>query len=125
MSRSEFWHPGFSTQTLLDNITVSHIIESMAVVLSRAGAHGDMMLDHFSATQLNSVVKRSIYSNRAVIVIYSNIAFSTDCSHCSHWSKSFTFMHINFLYISLLFKSSNESTAWYCIELIDHAYHMH
>ena len=29
----------------------------MAVVLSRAGAHGDMVLDHFSAAQLNSVVK--------------------------------------------------------------------
>ena len=24
---------------------------------------------------------------------------------------------------TLLFKSSSESTAWYCIELIDHAYH--
>ena len=33
LSRSEFWHPRFSTQTLLDSITVLHIIESMAVVL--------------------------------------------------------------------------------------------
>ena len=93
----------------------------MAVVLSRAGAHGDMVLDHFSATQLNSVVKRSRYSNREAIVIYSNKAFSMDYSHCSHyiaWSK---FMLIAF---ALLFKSSNESTAWYCIKLFDHAYHV-
>ena len=42
--------------------------------------------------QLLEFVKRSRYSNRAVIVIYSNRTFSTDYSHCSHytaWSKSF------------------------------------
>ena len=50
LSRPEFWHPGFSTQMLLDSITVSHIIESMAVVLRRAGAHSDTMLDHLSST---------------------------------------------------------------------------
>ena len=44
LSRPEFWQPGFSTQTLLDSITVPHIIESMAVVLSRAGAHGDTVI---------------------------------------------------------------------------------
>ena len=42
LSRPEIWHPGFSTQMLLDSITVPHIIESMAVVLSRVGAHSDM-----------------------------------------------------------------------------------
>ena len=46
-SRPEFWHPGFlATQTLLDSITIPHI---MAVVLSGAGAHGDTVLDHFTA----------------------------------------------------------------------------
>ena len=75
----------------------------MAAVLSRAGAHGDIVLDHFSATQLNSVVQRSIYSNRAVIVIYSNRAFSTDCSHCSHytaWSKLCTLIFFTLVYFS-------------------------
>ena len=49
LSRLEFWHPRFSTQTLLDSITVTHIIGSMDVVLSRAGAHDDTVLDHFFA----------------------------------------------------------------------------
>ena len=35
LSRPEFWHPEYFTQTLLCSITVPHIIESMAVVLSR------------------------------------------------------------------------------------------
>ena len=80
LSRPKFWHPGFSTQMLLDSITVSHIIESMAVILRRAGAHSDTVLDHLSA-------------NRAVIIIYSNRAFSTDYSQCSHCTKSFTFSY--------------------------------
>ena len=42
-------HPGFFTQTLLDSITVPHI---MAVELSRARAHGDMVVDHFSAIRI-------------------------------------------------------------------------
>ena len=42
LSRPEFWYPKLSTQTLLDSITVPHIIESMAVVLSKARAHGEM-----------------------------------------------------------------------------------
>ena len=54
LSRPEFWHPRFSTHTLLDSITVRNKIESMTVVLSRAGAYGDMVpcmvLDHFSAS---------------------------------------------------------------------------
>ena len=56
--------------------------------------------------QFDFVSKRSKYSNRAVIVLYSNRAYSTDYNHCSHytgWSKSFTFMLIVF---KLLFKSS-------------------
>ena len=96
----------------------------MAVVLSRAGAHGDTVLDHFSAAQLNSVVKRSRYSNRAVIVIYSNRAFSTDYSHCSHTLLGLNHLHLCQLSL-ITFQSSNESTAWYCIELIDHAYYFY
>ena len=50
LSRPEFWHPRFSTQTLLESITVPHTIEPMALVLSRAKTHGDAVLDHFTAT---------------------------------------------------------------------------
>ena len=53
LSRPEFWHPEFSTQTLLDSITVPHTIVFMAVVLSRAKTLGDTVwywMDHFSAT---------------------------------------------------------------------------
>ena len=54
------------------------------------------------------------YSNRAVIVIYSNRAFSID----------YSLLGLNHFHcLKLLFKSSNESTAWHCIELIDRAYH--
>ena len=34
------------------------------------------------------------------------------------WAKSFTF-----IVFKLPFKSSSESTAWHCIELIDHEYY--
>ena len=97
----------------------------MAVV-SRARAHSDTVqhwLDYFSATWI--CMKRLRYSNRAVTVIYSNRAFSTDYNHCSHysaWSKSFTFYML--VVFKLFFKlSSSETTAWHCIELLDHAYH--
>ena len=43
LNRPEFWHPRFSTRTLLDSNTVRNKIESMTVVLSRAGAYGDMV----------------------------------------------------------------------------------
>ena len=56
LSRPEYWHPGFSTQTLL--LRQHYCTTHMAVVLSRAEAYGDTVLVHFSATQLNSVVKR-------------------------------------------------------------------
>ena len=70
------------------------------------------MLDHFSA-------KRSRYSNRAVIVIYSNRAFSKDYSNCSHyigWFKSFTFMLI-------VFKNYFAKVPMSQLYGIDHAYH--
>ena len=93
----------------------------MAVV-SRARAHGNTVrhwLGHFSVC-----MKRLRYSNRAVIVIYSNRAFNADYSHCSHysaWSKSFTLYML--IVFKLLFKlSSSETTAWHYTELIDHAY---
>ena len=51
LSRPEFWHPRFSTHTLLDSTTVRNKIEYMDVVLSRTGAYGDMVpymvLDHY------------------------------------------------------------------------------
>ena len=55
LSKPEFWHPEFSTQTLLDSITVPHTIVSMAIVLSRARTHGDTVrhwMDHFSSLNL-------------------------------------------------------------------------
>ena len=61
----------------------------MAVVLSSAGAHAGPL----------EYVKRLRYY----------------VSHYTAWSKSFTFMLIVF---TLLLKSSTESTAWHCIELI-------
>ena len=48
LSRPVFWHHRFSTQTLLDS--TDYCTTHYRIVLSRAGAHGDTVLDHFSAT---------------------------------------------------------------------------
>ena len=55
------------------------------------------------------------------MIYYTLIEHSVQISHSSHytaWSELFTFMLIVF---KLLFKNSDESTAWHGIELIDHA----
>ena len=100
--RPEYWHPEYSTQALLCSITVPHIIESMAIVLSRPEP---MVKQSWTTFQLLEFVcgNRSKYSNRAVIVIYSNRAFSVNYSQCSYiaWSKSFTLLIV----FKLLFKS--------------------
>ena len=80
LNRPELWHPGFSTQTLLDSITVQHL---MAVV--KAGLE-PMVTRCWTTFQLFEFVKRSRYPNRAVTVLYSNKAFSINYSHCSHYT---------------------------------------
>ena len=82
LSRPEFWHPEYSTQMFLCSITVPHIVESMAVVLSRPEP---MVTQSWTTFQLLEFVyrKRSRYSNRAVNVIYSNRAFNVNYNQYS------------------------------------------
>ena len=88
---------------LLCSITVPHIIESMAVILSRPEP---MVTQSWTTFQLLEFVcgNRSKYSNRAVTVIYSDRAFSVNYSQYSYtaWSKSFTLLIV----FKLLFKSA-------------------